>query len=297
MLTSLLLSCDNDDNNNEILIEESELFDFVFKISNFKQKVEDMDLLKSEESDTTHRNPVCIKCVCFKEDGTFYKAFNTEQNPNDENFGKIEGRLPAGKYYISVSASEGGIDFDDNYDATMDNFSIAANGGHDFFHSSEEIVIERNTIEKEFSVDRVVGVLDIIITDSIPSDKNIDRIVLGINNFAGRLLPFRNTIIHENGVSEWISLNEIRCQNNVNIFSYHTIGMTDATTPCTVIFAIYDKEGIEMHRVEVGGIKVFTNKRTILEGSLFNFNDSTINTGINVNINQKWDEENVKITF
>ena len=218
------------------------------------------------------------------------------QTPAVSNFGSVGSNLKAGTYTIIMAAgasklkfvSDGGNPLIYTLNGTYITYDDFTAGSHSFIHWGDtfykkfSVTVTDANINQNVSLERIVGQLQIKITDTIPTSAKTIKCTLSDNDLmqnAATLVTYRHRTID----SYTITLpDSVKGKTGQIVFNQI---VSNVSRPFSVKFYFADANGFSIARqVTVNNVTCQKNTRTILSGQLF-----TVNSGFQISLNATWD--------
>lgn len=275
-IAMVLLSCKKDKNENP---EEVKKYAVSLNVSGFTQTITDIKTTSTGGGLQTS----AISPVKDIADRLHYFVYNSSnqligelhQTSSDTNFGHITDTFAPGTYTIAILAGMGGpTDFsgDDKYFTT---------GGYDTYFKKTTITVTSGPVDQDITLDRVVGQLQIKLTDAIPVEA-ISLKFEAVSDYSHSLLTGDILTNKPYTLTRTIGLtSEVKGLPNYVISSY----VSTFDRPLTVHIFAYNSSGNIIAKVTVTNVTFSANTRTLLSGALFDSGDN----GFNVTFNETWD--------
>ncbi|MGZ2370417.1 hypothetical protein ACXR6G_11560 [Ancylomarina sp. YFZ004] len=279
-----LFSCSKSSNNEP---KDEQLFDVSFNVSAFKQDITNMKSLEplSEAIEI-------LTYFVFNENDEFlyYKEFHY----SNENFGNINDKLPEGTYNIIFFGHNGyyiNEDDDDFFQGDDENQpTIIYEDGYSFkdsFHKKITINIPDDNIDMSVSLDRVVGKLEVVFTDNMPSEiKNLEYTLTG--TYFGLDL-YDTSPFHQESkvVTEYIG-DDDKGKPNYKLELYSFVESSNAIN-CSITIKCFDIDNNVIASKNITNIDIFRNKITRLSGEMFSSTKDNENN-FTLTVDTDWSE-------
>lgn len=276
LLSISLFSCS--ENSTEEQIEE-QLYNVSFNVSTFKQDITNMKSL----SPLYEISQELIYLV-YNSDNKF--LYHKKFENNEENFGEIEDKLPKGEYNIIFLACNNSIDSNDLVNITSNTEYIYYDWEemNDTFHKKINITIPDDNSDFSVTLNRVVGKLEIILTDNIPEEAY--EIEYSLTDSHIGLDLFTGNSSHKYTVSKsGISIVDERGKPNYKLEFFSFVG--EETVSCNLTINVFDQEKNLIATKNIRDISLFRNKIVRLSGEMFTANGGTENS-FSLKVNDAW---------
>ncbi len=188
-----------------------------------------------------------------------------KQDSSMADFGTVIDSLPAGQYQVVFVGGKNGLIETYTGRTAADNFSYPGNKWQDTFWDEFVITIGSGNISQNVTLKRVVGKLELDITDNIPA--NADSLVITVDpeatnfvNDGGMPSPPGGTVTY----SEKIPAGAI---GHSNFTMDRIIGNTAVTA--TVTITCKDSGNQTIATATASNVTIQANTKTILSGNLF----------------------------
>ena len=160
----------------------------------------------------------------------------------------------------------------------------------DMFFKKIAFNVGESAVVQPVTLDRIVGKLEVNITDRVPEsawyltfDIEYDALSFHFDSESGRHTADSSRVGAEIKPSERGQLG----------YRYEKF-LLNTTTPMKITISCYDIYRKLIAQKTVNSVRIHRNRRTILTGKLF---DNRVESGFNVTLNSKWDEETEEIPF
>ncbi len=261
---------------------EEKKYDVTFKVSEFSQSVEDIKkgMSVSAVGDTL-KNYTDYLYYRITSLSTYRLVASGQQASAEKNFGIISEKLPSGFYEVSVASSKLPLTFNDN---------IYPNLGYwdDCFHKKITISVNSSTLNQDIKLDRIVGAIEVKLTDLIPSNADKITITAEGDDTSYDTYKGRSSNSRFNNVKDFVVLDYEKGSNNKRLIMH----VINTLTSMNIKIRCYDSKRFLIAEKSVSNVNCFRNKITILTGSLFNNTGNPL-VGFNVTVNPVWGECNL----
>lgn len=266
MVTTIFFSCKKDHSKST---PAGKKYPVTFNVTNFTSKQSNFALRHGANSlaDTINASGALdILYYAVYNSGIGVHGVITKQDSSMANFGMITDSLPPGQYQVVFVGGKKGLIETYSGRTAADNFSYPGNKWQDTFWDEFNITIGSDGISQDVTLKRIVGKLELEITDNIPA--NADSLVIKVDPEATSLMndggqpmgpPF-GTVTY----SEKIPAGAI---GHANFRMDRIIG--NAVTPFTVTITCKDASNAVIATATANNVSVQVNKKTILSGNLF----------------------------
>lgn len=215
-----------------------------------------------------------------------FEGDGTQTSVRNEQFGKFEDTLPAGKYKVVFKSGYGTLNGDFQYAAYTN-----IDQDRDAFGNAFDIIIADKALEQSVELDRIVGKLEVKLLDKIPND--IDRIVLSINGISNFHYIYGGRYGTNDKSEKTISTTSSNFESQLFLyFGYQ--GYETSSGHATVNIRAYGTEGNLAINKIINDVPVGVNKTTILSGKLFEEFGSSKGQGFSVSLKDNWLENDHK---
>jgi len=209
----------------------------------------------------------------------------TKQDSSMANFGMITDSLPPGQYQVVFIGGKKEVTEVYSGRTAADRFSYPDNRWQDTFWDEFSITIGNSGISQNVTLKRIVGKLELDITDNIPA--NADSLVFAVDTEATTLLndgafpfpPPSGTVTY----SEKIPAGAI---GHANFRMDRIIGNT--FNPFTVTITCKDASNAIIATATVNSVSVHANEKTILSGNLFSGPPPANSQSFTVKVDTAW---------
>lgn len=289
LVLMLLFSCSSNEAEDKIIDNaEPQKYEVLFNVSKFSQTIE--DLKSSGSTDLEGIQSIYYSVSDINYDSVY--VYGEQYKLKHESFGKIKLHLPDGEYYITVAASDGITSLFPPEGTII----VGSSSSYDNFATRIKFEVKGNTVTQDVTLERIVGNLNIVISDEIPEDVMTLSVELKgeLEHTFADTYYFAPTTAekypHQYTSRYPINIPEHMTPDN-RIISLYLIEPNPESKVTVTVSAF--KGGNEIARKVIPNVLIYKNKKTTLTGLLF---DNTENN-YNVNVNQTWDNESINMTF
>jgi hypothetical protein len=216
------------------------------------------------------------------------------QDSSMANFGAVTDSLPPGQYQVVFIGGKKGLTEVYGGRTAADRFSYPDNKWQDTFWDEFNITIGNAGVSQNVTLARIVGKLELDITDNIPA--NADSIVLAVDTEATTLLndgafpfpPPSGTVTY----SQKIPAGAI---GHANFKMDRIIGNT--FNPFSVTITCKDASNAVIATTTVHSVSVQKNKKTILSGNLFSGPSPSNSQSFTAKVDTAWNSATNQINF
>lgn len=250
---------------------DTTLYDVTFNVSGLSQIIKTASKSKQAiNSDNGIQNNVTVLYYFVRKISGNGTGLTLRQDTTSENFGTISERFAAGKYGIYIIGAQ------DGFSGSGSSAGSTYNGRwKDTFFKGDTITVSDTPVVKDLTLKRVVGQLEVNITDLVPA--NADNIVVTVKSDFNRwfwsagltdqsygLVPFdvNDTTKIPAAAKGKIGL-KIKPIILINTFEAFNVNIT-----------CYDAAKKILGSAIVTNLTCEKNTRTLLTGNLFNTNNS-----------------------
>jgi len=255
LLSISLFSCSKSSDQEP---KEEQLYDVSFNVSVFNQEVVDLKATQALSGVVTY-----LHYFVLDQGGEI--IYYTEYKHTDDDFGTIKDKLPEGDYQIVFIGMHETIteeELDGIYLYTAE-YQLK-----DTYSKSLSISVPSEKAEQSIQLDRIVGKLELIFTDKIPSEvKTIDYVLMNcpydIELPTGRISEGE---INKNSAPIIISDDDKDNPNyQIDIFEL----ANESGNSHDLIINCYDVNGDILETRKLTDIMIYRNKITRLSGEMF----------------------------
>jgi hypothetical protein len=230
-----------------------------------------------------------IEYAIYNSSGLLVK--NATQVKSLATFGTINEQLPAGSYRIFILGST------DTYIISKDNYASVyvyfGNRIADSFMKTIDIKVAEEPLSQSVVLERVVGKLEVQITDAIPA--NTAKIT--ISSSSGTAVYFNNSYERNPYAKSTETTLTSADYGKLNfISSSFIIPLNSGSIISDVSIRAYNTTGGLMVDKIVKDVKVETNKKTVMTGKLFTTPAATT-TGFSIGLNSDWNTTTNNVSF
>jgi hypothetical protein len=230
-----------------------------------------------------------IEYVIYNSSGLMVK--NATQIKSLATFGTINEQLPTGNYRIFIVGSTEFISM------IKDNYSQIAlypsSKVGDIFIKSIDLKVAAETISQSVILDRIVGKIEVQITDAIPT--NTAKIT--ISSSSGTVVYLNNnTDRYPQAKTAESTITSADYGKTNFIASSFIIPSISGSLISDVSIRAYNTTGGLMVDKIVKDVKVETNKKTVMTGKLFTTPAATT-TGFSIGLNSDWNTTTNNVNF
>jgi hypothetical protein len=266
MATMIFFSCKKDHSKSG---PAGKKYPVTFNVTNFMSKQGNFAIRHGANSlaDTVNASGALdILYYAVYNSGIGVHGVITKQDSSMANFGTVTDSLPPGQYQVVFIGGKKGLIDTYSGRTAADNFSYPGNKWQDTFWDEFDITIGNDGISQNVTLKRIVGKLELDITDNIPA--NADSLVIKVDPEATSLMndggqpmgpPF-GTVTY----SEKIPAGAI---GHANFTMDRIIG--NAVTPFTVTITCKDSGNQTIASATASNVTVQANTKTVLSGNLF----------------------------
>ncbi|MEO6631643.1 MAG: FimB/Mfa2 family fimbrial subunit [Mucilaginibacter sp.] len=213
------------------------------------------------------------------------------QDSTSANFGQISDNLPSGTYTVIILAGQTGLSthtidivgneqLDDNY--------ISYNGQwKDTFFNKFQLVVSGAPINQNITASRLVGQLEVNITDAIPATAEKMEITITPEDYDFKFGP----ALPSNPKPVVITTTIPAAAKGTTNYKVNNI-VLNTTSSFTVKIVCYGPSLSTLGTALVTNVQCEKNRRTILSGKLFGSQND-----FNVTLNTTWDPTVITIPF
>jgi hypothetical protein len=274
-IAMVLLSCKKDKNENP---EEGKKYQVSLNVSGFTQTITDIKTTSTGGGlQTSAISPVAdIANVLhyFVYNASNQLVGELHQTSATANFGTVTDTFSPGTYTVAILAGMGGPT---DYSGQDRYFST---GGYDTYFKKTTITVTSGPVEQNVTLDRIVGQLQIKITDAIPVETK--TISVQVSDYKHSMLT--GDIQNDKPYSLYKTITVPDAAKGLPDFLI-TSYVSKFGTPLTVIITASNTAGANIARVTINNVMFSANTRTLLSGALF---DSGTN-GFTTSFNETWD--------
>jgi len=208
-----------------------------------------------------------------------------KQDSSMANFGTVIDSLPAGQYQVVFVGGKNGLVETYGGRTATDNFSYGSTKWQDTFWDEFNLTIGTNGVSQNVTLARVVGKLELDITDNIPA--NADSLVITVD-------PEATNIANDGGqtsgppsgivtYSEKIPAGAI---GQANFTMDRIIGNVEI--PATVTITCKDASNAIIATTTVNNVRMHVNEKTVLSGNLFSGPPPANSQSFTVSVDTAW---------
>jgi hypothetical protein len=289
----LFSACKKDNNAGGTKPEvEAKKYDVTFNVDGFAQTVSEFNSANKQTldiGDTLKNYAKHFSYRVYNSAGAQVNAID-QYDPDDARFGKITDQLPAGTYKVLFAAANGENLYLLPVDANYKNVQITSYMGgfwNDTFMKQLDLTVGSNTTQT-VRLDRVVGAVEVNITDAIPADVSIIEITSKTEN--QWLTPAATAFDGGSpGFMRFINLDADGLGRTNRKFTVY-VGNTFTSTSFA-IRALGKNEQLLTEKV-IENVRCYRNKKTTLSGALF-----SSQAGFTASVNPTWDTPPAKVQF
>lgn len=249
---------------------DTTLYDVTFNVSGFSQIIKTASKSKQTiNSNSDIQNNVTVLYYFVRRLSGNGTGLTLRQDTTSENFGTLSDRLAAGKYGIYIVAGQDGL----SSSAPM----VSYNGRwKDTFYKGDTITVSDTPIVKDLTLGRVVGQLEVNITDLIPT--NADNIVVNVKSDFGRMYLSPAPIAGQDHGYDPFDVNDttkipVDAKGKIGL-KIKPIILINTREAFNVNITCYDASKKILGSAIVSDLTCERNTRTLLTGNLFNTNNS-----------------------
>ncbi len=291
LVGAMLQGCQKSGDKPEVLPTtgvEQKKYDVQFSVADFSKSVAPMNAAANKATMATTAD---LKSYAdyftyqvYKANGDLVNTIN--QTSSSANFGTVSDKLPPGTYTVYLIASKVYMPDISNSGLTMRSTSY----WNDLFGKKISLVVSDSAISETATLERLVGGLEVNITDAMPKD--IGRISV--------FIQIENQFILHNGSKPGIATSVTRNFNmttadagvsNKSFMLY--VGNTFTATD--VVIRAYDVNGGFIAEKTVPNVTFAKNQKTVLTGNLFTATNTT--AGLASQVNPEWTATSTPIKF
>lgn len=291
ILAFIFTGCQKSGNENAPQ-PEAKKTEVTFAIADFEQSVRGFATANTKSTmavgDTLSNYADMLVYSIYNADGSFLK--NATQNKTDANFGRITEQLAPGNYSIVIGAGKGVVSLFANTGTTFETALINAPAPYtwvDVFTKTVGFTVGGNPLTQSIRLDRLVGALDVVLTDEMPA--SVNRIAVTLNNEAYNSL-FKTGLATTYGAttrSFTISASDVGTRNKKL-----SIIVGNTTSDLNIVLQAFDSANNKLAEKAIT-TRINKNQRTTLTGSLI----GPAATGFTVVVNPVWNASGTVINF
>jgi hypothetical protein len=291
----LLSACKKNNNAGETNSEpEAKKYDVTFKVDDFSQAVTGYSLSSKHTLDVGDTLKNYATWLYYRVYNSAGGMVNTiDQTSANSTFGTITDKLKPGTYNVYIAASRTSLTTTGN-STDFDNSAISNPSGWDSntFAKQISVTIGADAVNQSVRLDRVIGGLDINLTDAIPS--NAAKVTVVLQNESNYIYyngSFANRVFAT--VTKDFPLTTADVGKTNKKFS---INVGNTASNLTVIIRAYDANNSLINEKTVSNVRCYQNKKTALTGALFP-TALTIGSSFTVTVNPVWGSAGAQINF
>lgn len=213
------------------------------------------------------------------------------QTSATSNFGEITDTFSAGTYSIVIIAQNDPSDSPKQIGAPA-NYSTGTiqTNGKDTFFKTFSLTVSDSTVNQDITLARIVGQLQVIITDAIPAN----TLAIGSSVISDRYISISTGL--PTATTYPINVGIVVPPFTIGQTNYTMTGyVANTVAPFTVYISALNTSGVVFASDSVKNITCQANTRTTLSGNLFS--TAYPNVGFTVSFNDTWDGDPVTIPF
>ncbi len=267
---------------------EQQKYDVQFSVADFSKSVAPMNATVNKATMATTAD---LKSYA---DYFAYRVYNANkelvnsinQTSSAANFGTVSDKLPPGTYTVILTASKVYMPDISYTGLTMDVLSY----WNDLFGKKVSLVVSNSAISETTTLERLVGGLEVNITDAMPKDIGKISILIQTEN---------QFILHDNtkpfpampATKNFIMTSADAGATNKSFMLY--VGNTFTAT--NIVIRAYDVNGGFIAEKTVPNVTFAKNQKTVLTGNLFTATNTT--AGLASQVNPDWTATSTPIKF
>lgn len=285
LLSISLLSCSKNSNEEP---KDEQLFDVSFNVSTFNKDIVD---LKSAQALSGAVEQLAYFVFNENDQFLYYKEFLT----SDESFEKINDKMPEGTYNIIFFGHNGkfyGDDGDDFFRGEDEkNPTLMPNDEdpfNDSFYKKITINVPDDNSNMSVSLDRVVGKLEVVFTDNIPSE--VTKIEYSLTGtYWGLDLYYGSPFHQETRIGNTYISDDEKAKPNYKLEFYSFAGGEKGTINSSITIKCFDKDNNVIASRNITNIDIYRNKITRLSGEMFSSTKDNENS-FSLTVDTDWSE-------
>ncbi|HZX58674.1 MAG TPA: hypothetical protein VFE54_08110, partial [Mucilaginibacter sp.] len=265
MVTIIFFSCKKDHFTSTPAAKK---YRVAFNVANFTSRQSNLAIRHGARSlaDTVNASgAIDILYYAVYSGGIGVHGVITKQDSSMANFGTVIDSLPAGQYQVVFIGGKKGLIDTYTGRTAADNFHYGSTKWQDTFWDEFVMTVGNGNISQDVTLKRVVGKLELDITDNIPA--NADSLVITVDpeatnfmNDGGMPSPPGGTVTY----SEKIPAGAI---GHSNFTMDRIIG--NIAVPATVTIICKDSGNQTIASATASNVTIQANTKTVLSGNLF----------------------------
>jgi len=296
LILLLFAACKKSDNSEaEPKEEDKPKYDVSFTVADFAQTVGTLSTGNSKA--TTAVGDTLKNYVNY----LYYRIYNSagvlvnsvDQEGSLSTFGTITDKLPSGAYNVLFTAGKYNL-FIPGAQTIFSNASFGPTYGtpwNDTFVKHVQLTVGSTAIAQSVRLDRVIGGLEVVLQDAIPS--NVAKVSVVFQSDVDYIYSTGTGTFSSKPITRDFSIaaSDIG-QKNKKFLSY--IGNTVSAS--SVIIRAYDSANGLLAEKTVSNVRCYKNQKTTLTGTLFPATSSA-SLGFTVTVNPTWGASGGTINF
>jgi hypothetical protein len=217
--------------------------------------------------------------------GAYAHNFLIMQDSTNANFGIITDSLPAGNYEIAFVAGKKGLQINNYGRVASAGFTYGGTKWQDTFWDDFNLTVGTSGVSQNVTLKRVVGKLEIDLTDAIPA--NADSLKINVN-------PETNSMWVNAGFSMGPPSGVVNYSEKIPASAIGTTNFTmdrligNTEVPFTVTITCTNTSNAIIGTATVDNVSVQANMKTILSGNLFGGTPPANSQSFTVKVDTAW---------
>jgi hypothetical protein len=291
ILAFIFTGCQKSGNTPEPQTEVKKT-EVTFTVADFAQSVKGFAAVNTKGTmavgDTLSNYADNLYYAIYNADGSFLKSGT--QTKTDANFGRVTEQLAPGNYDVVMAAYKGllyiffgsGTSYSQTYFNPPSPYSWV-----EVFSKSVNINVAATPLTQSVRLDRIVGALDIVLTDVMPA--SADHISVTLNNEAYNILAKTGTPTMTGTVTPSFAVSAAdKGARNKKI----SLLIGNTTSDLNLTLQAFDAANNKLAEKAIT-TRIYKNQRTTLSGSLF----GPTTAGFTVFVNPVWNPSGAVVTF
>jgi hypothetical protein len=208
-----------------------------------------------------------------------------KQDSSMAGFGTVTDSLPAGTYEITLVAGKKGLQYIGGANISSAGFTYGSTKWLDTFWDDFTITVGSSGISQDVTLKRVVGKLEVDLTDAIPT--NADSLIINVNPETINMWANSGTPMGPpSGMVTYSEKIPASATGTTNFTMDRLIGNNQA--PFTVIITCKDAGNAVIGTATVNDVTVSANMKPILSGNLFGGTPPANSQTFTVKVDTAW---------
>jgi hypothetical protein len=232
--------------------------------------------------------------LVYDQFGKTVHNFPTVQDSTNANFGTVTDSLPAGSYQVVFVAGKKGLQVTGAGQTASAIFGYGGTKWQDAFWDGINVTVGANGVSQDVTLKRVVGKLEVDITDAIPA--NADSLEINVNPESdSRQITDGLPNGQPAGVVDYREKIPASAIGTTNFTMDRLIGNT--AIPFTVVITARDASNAVIGSATVNNVSVTSNMKTILSGNLFGGTPPANSQTFTVKVDTAWNSTTTQVNF